>query len=85
MQLKKENQQDERSFNVLVDGVGYAVTASPFNFNTQVRYTVTVNQEESAVFAWDTEMSMFRSLNENTSTFPDGLMRAINDELLKTP
>lgn len=80
MQNSQENQNDERSINVMVDGVGYAVTASPFDFNAQVRYNVTVNQEESAVFAWDKEMSMFKSLSEDTSTFPDGLMRGINDD-----
>lgn len=85
MQNNQENQNEERIFNVMVDGVGYKVAATPFNFNEQVRYNVIVNGEEPAIFVWDTEMSMFKSLSDDTSTFPDGLMRAINDELLKTP
>lgn len=85
MENNQENQKNERSFNATVDGIGYAVTAVPFEFNEQVRYNVKVNQGDPAVFAWDSEMSMFKSLSEDTSTLPDGLMRAINDELLKTP
>ena len=85
MQNNKENQKNERKFNVLLDGVGYTVAATPFDFNSQVRYNVKVNQGDPAVFVWDTEMSMFKSLDDDTSTLPDGLMRAINDELLKTP
>ena len=84
MENNKENKNDKRSFTVNVDGVGYEVTATPFDFNAQVRYNVTVNHEEPAVFAWDSEMSMFKSLSDDTSTYPDGLMRGINDELLKT-
>ena len=84
MNNNQEKQGDQRSFHVNVDGVGYSITAVPFDFNEQVRYNVSVNEEEPVVFAWDTEMTMFKSLSDDTSTFPDGLMRAINDELLKT-
>ena len=85
MQYNQENQNNERRFNISVDRVGYSVAATPFDFNDQVHYHVRVNQGEPAVFAWDVEMSMFKSSSEDTSTLPDGLMRAINDELLKTP
>lgn len=60
------------------------VTAVPFTFNNQVRYNVQVNDENPAVFVWDIEMSMFKSVSEDTSVFPDGLIRAIYVELLKT-
>ena len=85
MQNNRENQNEERKFNVMVDGIGYKVAATPFSFNDQVRYNIAVNDEEPAIFVWDTEMSMFKSLSDDTSTFPDGLMRGITEELLKTP
>ena len=85
MQNNPENSNNERKFNLNVDGVGYTVTAIPFDYNNQVRYNVCVNDEDSAIFAWDSEMSMFKSLSDNTSIYPDGLMRGINKELLKTP
>lgn len=85
MQNNHENQKNKRSFHVIVDGVGYAVTAIPFDFNNQVRYNVELIEGDPVVFAWDSQMSMFTSLSEDTNDWPDGLMRAINDELLKTP
>ena len=85
MHNNPENSRNERKFGVIVDGVGYTVSATPFDFNDQVRYNVKVNQGDPAVFAWDSEMSMFKSLSDDTSVFPDGLMRGINEELLKTP
>lgn len=85
METNKTSNQEIRSFNVTVDGVGYAIESTPFQFNDQVRYSIRVNGGEPAVFVWNDEMTMFQSLQDNTSVYPDGLMRAINDELLKTP
>ena len=84
MENNRDNQKNKRKFNLTIDGVGYRVTAAPFNFNDQVRYTVQVNEEDSAVFAWDKEMSMFKSLSDDTAVFPDSLTQAINMQLLKT-
>ncbi len=84
MQNNPENSKKAKRFNVIVNGVGYSLSATPFNFNDQVRYNVQVNEEDPAVFAWDSEMSMFKSLSDDTSILPDGLMQAINLELLKT-
>lgn len=85
MQNNQDNQKNERKFNLNIDGIGYFVTAVPFDFNNQIRYNVQVNDEDPAVFAWDREMSMFKSLSDDTSVFPDGLTQAINQQLLKTP
>ncbi len=85
MQNNPGNSKNERRFSVIVDGVGYSVSVSPFDFNDQVRYNVQVNEEDATVFAWDTEMSMFKSLSDDSSVMPDGLTQAINEELLKTP
>ena len=85
MQNNQENPENKTKFNVTVDGVGYRVSTEPFMFNNQVRYNVQVNEENPAVFAWDTKMLMFRSLSDSTSVFPDGLLQAINEELIKTP
>ena len=84
MQKNHENMKNKRKFHVIVDGIGYAVSATSFDFNAQVRYHVGVNDEEPAVFAWDSKMSMFTPLSEDAITWPDGLIRGINDELLKT-
>lgn len=85
MQDNPVNSKNKRKFNVIVDGVGYNVVATPFNFNDQVRYHVQINEGDPAVFTWDSEMSMFKSLSDDASVLPDGLTEAINTELLKTP
>ena len=85
MQNIPGNSKNQRRFNVIVDGVGYSISVSPFTFNDQIRYNVGVNEEDPAVFAWDSDMSMFMSLSDDTILLPDGLLQAINEELLKTP
>ena len=45
-----------RTFNLLVDDVPYIVTATPFSFNGETRYEVSVNGNSSHIFTWDSEL-----------------------------
>ena len=70
-------------FNIIVDGVPYLVEISPFQFNIETRFNVTVNKGDPNVFAWDREMKMFTGLDDESAVLPDGLMLEINKKLLQ--
>ena len=74
------NQQ--KTIHLTVNNIPYSLNIKPFDFNAQTRYEVSVNEAGAAIFAWDSEMRMFKSLSEDTSTLPDDLMQEINNRLL---
>ena len=45
----------EERFEIRIDGVPYVVTASPFVFNTETRYSVKLNGNEH-IFTWDSRI-----------------------------
>lgn len=70
-------------FNIMVDNVPYFVEAEPFPFNDQVRYRVTVNGGSTDIFVWDDDIQLFRALDDDAATLPDGLIRSITANLLE--
>jgi hypothetical protein len=77
-ELKHSN---EKSFNILVDSVPYMIKAVPFSFNGEVRYRVSFNGSSEHVFTWDSSLSQFRAINDDSSTIPDNLEIAISEKL----
>ncbi len=49
----------------MVDEIPYRVEFEPFFFNDQVRYYVSINAGPKDVFAWDTEVELFRAIDDN--------------------
>ena len=70
----------EERFEILLDGVPYAVTASPFSFNTETRYKVQYNGNEH-IFTWDSRLGRLAPIDDDAATIPDNLEEAIAQRL----
>jgi hypothetical protein len=70
----------EEKFEILVDGVPYIVTATPFEFNTETRYKVNYNGVDH-IFTWDASMRRLVSIDSDASFIPDNLELAIAKKL----
>ena len=74
----------EESYDIVVDKVPYLVRVTSFLFNEEKRFRVSVNNDSGHVFAWDPEIVGLHALDDDASTLPDGLEKAISDKLAKT-
>lgn len=72
---------DERNFNLLIDGVPYFIKSTPFTFNEELRFHVTINDDTEHVFTWDSEIKMLRAIDDDASILPDRLEQAISEKL----
>lgn len=72
---------DDRTFNLVVDDVPYLVKASPFSFNGETRFYVSVNESPEHVFTWDSELKRLRAIDDNAGVLPDSLETAISEKL----
>lgn len=70
-----------RTFNLLVDDVPYVVTASPFTFNEEIRYNISVNGSSAHIFTWDSELKMIRAIDDDAAELPGSLEEAISQRL----
>ena len=70
----------EQRFELLIDGVPYSVTASPFEFNAETRYKVFYNGNEH-IFTWDTSLGRLAPIDDESIEIPDNLERAIAERL----
>lgn len=70
----------EQRFELLLDGVPYAVTASPFEYNTETRYKVRYNGTEH-IFTWDPSIGRLAPIDDDASEIPDNLEEAIANRL----
>ncbi len=77
----KAEKNNERHFNLVVDDVPYRVEFAPFFFNDQVRYYVSINAGPKDVFVWDTEIELFRAIDDEAAVLPVGLEKAISEKL----
>lgn len=77
----KANKGNERYFNLVVDEIPYRVEFEPFFFNEQVRYYVSINAGPKDVFVWDTDVELFRAIDDNAGILPVGLEKAISAKL----
>ncbi len=75
------NKNNERYFNLVVDEIPYRVDFEPFFYNEQVRYYVSVNAGPRHVFVWDTEVELFRAIDDSAGVLPVGLEKAISEKL----
>ena len=70
----------EQRFELLLDGVPYSVTASPFEFNTETRYKVLYNGNEH-IFTWDSSLGRLAPIDDDAGEIPDNLEEAIAQRL----
>jgi hypothetical protein len=81
---KNGNSATEENYHIVVDKVPYLVRVTPFLFNEEKRFRVSVNGDSGHIFAWDPEIVGLHALDDDASTLPDGLEKAISDKLAKT-
>ena len=81
---KKDIQTTEHTYHLVVDKVPYMVRVTPFLFNEEKRFRISVNGDDGHVFAWDPDLVGLTALDEEASTLPVGLEKAISDKLFKT-
>ena len=70
-----------RKFNLVVDDVPYLIKASPFSFNGERRFYVSVNDSAEHVFTWDSELKRLRAIDDNAGILPEPVETAISDKL----
>ncbi|HEU4471044.1 MAG TPA: hypothetical protein VFR58_08175 [Flavisolibacter sp.] len=70
----------EQRFELLLDGVPYSVTASPFEFNAETRYRVLYNGNEH-IFTWDSSLGRLAPIDDDAGIIPDNLEEAIAQRL----
>ena len=72
---------EEKRFDLLIDGVPYLIRSTPFLFNDEWRFRISVNGDEGHVFTWDSEEGMLRGIDDASSVLPIGLEEAISEKL----
>jgi len=77
----RNNSSPERNFDLLVDGVPYAVRSIPFLFNNELRFRIILNGASEHVFTRDSEIGMLRAINDDSSVLPAGLEEALSEKL----
>ena len=70
----------EERFEIRIDGVPYAVTASSFEFNTETRYRVNYNGNEH-IFTWDSSLGRLVPIDDESSDIPVVLEEEISRRL----
>jgi hypothetical protein len=81
---KHEIQSTEHTYNIIVDKVPYLVRVTPFLFNDEKRFRISINGDDGHVFAWDPDLVGLHALDEDASTLPASLEKAISNKLAKT-
>ena len=71
----------DQSFQLLLNGVPYVVKASPYQFNTETRFTVSFNGSDDFVFTYDAAVGRYVAIGDDTATIPDDLEVAISEKL----
>ncbi len=71
----------DQSFQLLLNGVPYVVKASPYEFNTETRFSVSFNGSEDFIFTYNAAVGRYVPIGDETSTIPDDLEVAIADKL----
>ncbi len=72
---------NEKNFDLLVNGVPYTVKSLPFMFNDELRFRIILNGTAEHVFAWDPEIAMIKTINDDSSALPAGLEEALSEKL----
>ena len=73
----------EQRFELILDGVPYSVSASPFEYNTETRYKVNYNGREH-IFTWDSSLGRLAPIDDDAAEIPDNLEVEIARRLEKT-
>jgi hypothetical protein len=70
--------------DITADKVPYATRVTPFMFNDQKRFRISVNGGDEHIFAWDPEVVQLRPLDDDAAIFPEDFIIELSDRLVKT-
>lgn len=76
-----KNVAGAKTLSLLIDKIPYEVRVTPFTFNGERRYYVSVNGGTDHVFTWDSEIAALRAIDDDAADLPDSLEQAISQEL----
>lgn len=82
--MKKSNGNTEHNYDIMVDKVPYSIRVTPFLFNEEKRFRISVNGDNGHIFAWDPDIVGLHAIDDEASTLPDSLEKAISNKLAKT-
>jgi hypothetical protein len=82
--MKKSKTAVEHSYNIMVDKVPYLIRVTPCLFNEEKRFRISVNGDQGHIFAWDPDIVGLHAIDDDASTLPDSLEKAISNKLAKT-
>ena len=68
-------------FELIVDGTPVEVTATPYTFNLETRFRVSVNGSPVHIFAWDKELKRLRAIDNASIEIPDNVDEAVGKKL----
>lgn len=80
----KTTEIPEENFDIIVGKIPYRINVTPFLFNEEKRFRISINGDDGHVFAWDPGIVSLHALDDDASTLPDSLEKAISDKLAKT-
>ncbi len=76
--------ETEHTYDLVVDKVPYLIRVTPFLFNGEKRFRISVNGDNGHVFAWDPDIVGLHAIDDDSSVLPDSLEKAISDKLSRT-
>lgn len=74
-------QKRQHRFELLIDKVPYRIKATPFDFNGETRFKVSLNEGPEHIFTWDSELKRLTGIDSDASTIPDNVEVAIAERL----
>jgi hypothetical protein len=75
------SKNEERNFDLVIDGVPYSIRSTPFLYNGEIRFNVIVNNDTEHVFTWDSQVNMLRAIDDDGAALSDRLEEAISEKL----
>ena len=74
----------ESNYSIVVDKVPYLLRVTPYLYNDEKRFRVSINGDSGHVFAWDPEIVGLHAIDDDAVVLPGRLEKAISDKLAKT-
>lgn len=71
----------DQSFQLLLNKVPYIIKASPYEFNTETRFSVSFNGSEDFIFTYNAAVGRYVAIGDETAILPNDLEVAIAERL----
>jgi hypothetical protein len=69
------------NFTFTIDGAPYIVKAEASYFNSELQYTVNINDADEVLFIFNSDLGRYAPVGENAVDVPDDLEIAIGTKL----